>query len=363
MNLDDSTRFDELDPSDMLARIGELPQQCRAAWALAQGLELPPDYRTVRHVVVLGMGGSAIGGALLQGLVAGECAVPITIVRDYTLPAFVRGSEYLVIGCSYSGNTEETLLALGEALAQGIRPSVVTTGGKLAALAQEQGLPLVRFDYQSQPRAALGYSFILLLGLFYRLGLVRDYSADLAEAIQVMEMWQAEIGPQVPTAHNAAKALAGQIMGRLPVVYGAGFLAAVANRWKTQFNENSKQWASFEVLPELNHNAVVGLGLPQAVREQVIVLMLRSNLDYPRVQVRWDVTRELLQREHVVNETLQGRGKSALAHMLSLIHFGDYVSFYLAMLNGVDPTLIDAIAFLKQRLAEAGAASPLDSAG
>jgi len=299
------------------------------------------------------MGGSAIGGALLQGLVAGECPVPITVVRGYTLPAFARGPGTLVIGCSYSGNTEETLSAFEEALERRALPVAVTTGGKLAALAQEEGIPLVRFDYRSQPRAALGYSFTLLLGLLCRLGLLRDYSADLEEAARVMEEWQAEIRPQVPTARNAAKRLASQIAGRLPVVYGAGVLAAVANRWKTQFNENGKHWTFFEVLPELNHNAVVGFGNPQSVRERTIVLMLRSSLDHPRVQVRWEVTRELLLREGVVAEEVQGRGESHLAHMLSLIHFGDYVSFYLAMLNEVDPTPVETIAFLKQRLAEA----------
>ena len=355
MNLDDHARFGELDPSNMLERIGELPQQCRAAWVLAQGLELPPAYEAVRHIAILGMGGSAIGGALLQGLVDGECAVPITIVRGYTLPAFIRGPDYLTIGCSYSGNTEETLSAFGEALERDVLPAVVTTGGKLAALAQEKGIPLLRFDYQSQPRAALGYSFILLLGFFCRLGLVRDYSADLEEAARVMEEWQVEIGPEIPTERNAAKSLAGRLADRLPVVYGAGFLAAVANRWKTQFNENSKHWSFFEVLPELNHNAVVGFGIPQAVREQAVVLMLRSSLDHPRVQVRWDATQELLLREGVVTETLQGRGESHLAHMLSLIHFSDYVSFYLGLLNGVDPTPVETIAFLKRRLAEAGA--------
>ena len=354
MNLDDSTRFSELDPSGMIERIGELSQQCQAAWALAQGLELPPDYEAVRHVVILGMGGSAIGGALLQGLVAGECAIPITVVRGYTLPAFVRGADYLVVGCSYSGNTEETLSAFGQALERGTRPLVVTTGGKLAALAREKGLPLVRFDYQAQPRAALGYSFTLPLGICCRLGLLRDYSADLAEAIRVMEEQQAEIAPAVPTARNAAKRLASQIAGRLPVVYGAGFLAAVANRWKTQFNENSKHWAFFETLPELNHNAVVGLGIPQTVREQTVVLMLRSNLDHPRVQLRWQVTGELLRREGVMAEEVQGRGDSCLAHTLSLIHLGDYVSFYLGMLNSADPTPVETIVFLKQRLAECG---------
>ena len=353
MNLDDPTRFSELDPHGMLGRINELPQQCQAAWTLAQRLELPPAYEAVRHAVILGMGGSAIGGALLQGLVAEECAVPFTIVRDYTLPAFVRGPDYLVIGCSYSGNTEETLSAFGEALERGTCPVVVTTGGKLAALAQEKGIPLVRFDYRAMPRAALGYSFTLPLGICCRLGLLRDYSADLAETVQMMEEWQVEIGPDVPTTGNAAKHLAGQIAGRLPVVYGAGFLVTVANRWKTQFNENSKHWAFFEPLPELNHNAVVGFGIPRTVREQTIVLMLRSSLDHPRVQARWQVTRELLLREGVVAETLQGRGESRLAQMLSLIHFSDYVSFYLAMLNGVDPTPVESIAFLKQRLAEA----------
>ena len=363
MNLEDPARFSELDPDGMLERISELPQQCRAAWRLAQGLDLPSAYGAVQHVVILGMGGSAIGGALLQGLVAGECAAPITIVRDYEPPAFVRGPDCLVIACSYSGNTEETLSALGQALDRGTRSVVVTTGGKLAALAQERNIPLVRFDYQSQPRAALGYSFTLLLGLFCQLGLVRDYSADLEEAIQVIEAWQAEIGPEVPTARNAAKSLAGRLADRLPVVYGAGFLAAVANRWKTQFNENGKHWAFFEVLPELHHNAVVGLGIPQTVRESVLVLMLRSNLDDPRVQVRWEVTQELLLRQRVAAETLRGRGESRLAQMLSLIHFDDYVSFYLAMLNGVDPTPVETIAFLKRRLAEAEVASPLDRAG
>lgn len=353
MNLDDPNSFETLDPDGMLARIGELPQQCRNAWELTRNLDLPPAYREVQRAVVLGMGGSAIGGALLEGLVSGECYVPVVIVRDYSIPTFVRGPETLVVASSYSGNTEETLIALQEALERGTLSIAITTGGRLASLAQEKGIPLLRFDYRSQPRAALGYSFTLLLGLFSRLGLVRDYSDDLTEAIEVMEAWQAEIAPQVPTAQNAAKGLAERLVNRLPVIYGAGFLAPVANRWKTQFNENSKHWAFFEVLPELHHNAVVGLGIPASVRDMVTVLMLRSDLDHPRVRVRWDITAELLAREGVTCETFYGRGKSRLAQMLSLIHFNDYVSFYLAMLNGVDPTPVRTIAFLKQRLAEA----------
>lgn len=353
MNLDDKSIFDEFDPENMLDRVSELPQQCQMAWQQAQDLDLPADYGDVQHIVAVGMGGSAIGGALLQGLVADACDIPITVVRDYTLPAFVDGPDTLVIGCSYSGNTEETRTAFGQALERGARTMVITTDGKLGALAEEEDIPLVRFDYQSQPRAALGYSFVLLLGVAWHLGLIRDYTADIEEAARVMEDWQAEIGPDVPTAENAAKQLAQQIEGQIPVIYGAGFLAAVANRWKTQFNENAKHWAFFEVLPELNHNAVVGFGIPSVARDNTIALMLRSSLDHPRVQKRWDVTGELLAREGVDAEEIHGRGESALSQTLSLIHFGDYVSFYLAMLNEVDPTPVETIAFLKQRLAKA----------
>jgi glucose/mannose-6-phosphate isomerase len=230
----------------------------------------------------------------------------------------------------------------------------ITTGGKLADLAQGAGAPVVQFDYESQPRAAIGYSLVLLLGLMHQLRLVRDYSGDVAESVEVMRVWQNEIGAGVPAARNAAKHLAGRIKRRLPVVYGAGFLAAVANRWKTQLNENAKQWAFFEVLPELNHNAVVGLAIPDVIRGSSVVLMLRSSLDPQRIKERWDVTHELLTREDVATEEVYGRGDSALAQILSLIHIGDYVSFYLAMLNEIDPTPVESIAFLKKRLAELG---------
>ena len=351
-NLDDVATYEELDPSEMRERMAELPQQCRDAWALSQRLDLPAAFRQVRRVVILGMGGSAIGGALLAGLAAHECPVPILSVGGYELPAHV-GPDSLVVASSYSGNTEETLSALHQALERGCPVVALTTGGKLAAIAEEKDFPLIRFDYRSPPRAALGYSFTLLLGLLHHLGFLRDYGPDLQEAIEVMEAWQQEILPQVPTPRNPAKRLAGQLVGRLPVVYGAGFLAPVARRWKGQFNENGKNWAFWEELPELNHNAVVGYGLPEGVREQVSVLLLRSSHDHPRVQIRWEATQELLLQEGVMVDTVWGRGESRLAQMLSLIHFGDHVSLYLAMLNGADPTPVPPIDRLKRRLAEA----------
>ena len=198
----------------------------------------------------------------------------------------------------------------------------------------------------------MGYSFTLLLGALWRLGLLRDYGADVDEACEVMLQWQDELKPEVWTDTNPAKQMAWNLIDRAPVVYGAGFLSAVARRWKGQFNENSKNWAAWDELPELNHNAVVGYGLPDSVREHVAVIMLRSSYDHPRIKARWGVTLDLLQKEDISVYPLDGLGRSKLAQMLSLIHFGDYASYYLAMLNRTDPTPVRSIDYLKQRLAQ-----------
>ena len=337
----------------MLAHIRAFPQHCRVAWERIREWPYPADWEGIRHVVITGMGGSAIGGTLVQGLVAGDTQVPISVWRDYGLPAYVQGPEYLVVACSYSGNTEETLSAFREALQRGATTAAITTGGELARLARTGDGTLVTFDYQSEPRAALGHSFSHLLGVVSRALSEPDYTDDVKEAVQIMQNWQDEIAPEIPVDANAAKQLAMRAHGRQLLALGAGYLSGVANRWKTQFNENAKHWAAFEVLPELNHNTVCGLGIPEAVRDHTLAAMLRSPADPPRLEARWDVTTQLFAREGVDSETVYGRGESALSQMLSLIHFGDFASFYLALLNGVDPTPVDSIAFLKQRLAEA----------
>jgi glucose/mannose-6-phosphate isomerase len=354
MDLDNTRSYKSVDTLGMLDHIRALPQQCADAWALAQTVSLPDAYRRVRHVVIVGIGGSAMGATAVQGLVAAECRAPISVVRDYVLPGFAQGSDYLVIGCSYSGNTEETLSAMREAFGRGALPLAITTGGHLAALAREQKAPLVRYGYQSQPRAALGYPLILLLGVCWRLGLVDDHSAYVAEAVREMRAWGKDVDADVPTARNEAKRLALRISNKLPVVYGAGHLYAVANRWKTQFNENTKYWSYFEPMPELQHNSVVGFDSVQPVGQETIVLMLRSSRDHARVKIRYVVTAEMLAQSNVAVDEIHARGDRPLAQMMSLIHFGDYVSYYLALLNDTDPTPVDAIAYLKRRLSEEG---------
>ena len=348
-DLDAPTSFARLDPQGMLACIADLPRQCEVAWEKAQSVDLPDEYRDVDQIVILGMGGSAIGGDLLRALLIAESPIPIIVHRDYGLPAFAD-ERTLVIACSYSGNTEETLGGFESAVQREARVASITTGGELERRTRERGLPLCLYHYRSQPRAALGYSLTLLLGIVQRLGLIEDKSADVGQAASVMRYWQQEIGPSVPTGENAAKQLAHRLFRRLPVVYAAEHLSEVARRWKGQFNENAKSWGVFDVLPELNHNSVVGYPSPHDLRQLAHVIMLTSTLNHPRVRLRFDITRELLERHGFAWESVDARGSSPLAQVLSTIHFGDFVSYYLAMLYEVDPWSIGSIDLVKARL-------------
>ena len=351
-DLDSPERFAALDCEGMLRSIADLPQQCEDTWTRARLMRLPDGYGQVQEAVIVGLGGSAIGGDLLRGLLVQECSIPLTVHRDYLVPASVdRGT--LVIVCSYSGNTEEALVGFDSARRKGARLVCITTGGELEHRAIEHGAYLCSYRYDAQPRAALGYALMFLLGVAQSLGWIKDKSADVAEAVAVMRQWQSEIKESVPVAENAAKGLAQRLYGRVPVVYGAEHLGAVARRWKGQFNENAKSWAMFDVLPELNHNSVVGYPLPKGWTDLAYVVLLTSTLNHPRVRLRFEITRELLQRYGFAHETIQARGNSALAHVLSTVHFGDYVSYYLAILYGVDPWSIGNIEFVKKRLEQA----------
>jgi glucose/mannose-6-phosphate isomerase len=349
INLDDVTALAELDREGMLGHVAALPGQCGDAWASMRSLELPAGYMQVNKVLIAGMGGSAIGGDLAAAVAASSSAVPILVHRDYELPAYVD-DQTLVIGSSYSGNTEETVSAFRAAHERGCPLLAITTGGELARLARQWRMPLVSFDYRSQPRAALGYSFVSLLGVLRALGAVDDLSSDLEEALALLDAQGAELAPDVPLAQNLAKQLAQELHGHLPIVVGVGSLAPVARRWKTQFNENSKGWAYFEVLPEMDHNALSGGHSPVEMAARVRVLFLQSKGSHPRNRLRVDLTRQILEEQGVVCHKVAIPGESPLAQILAAVQWGDYVSCYLAALYGSDPTDIGAIIGLKQKM-------------
>jgi len=346
--LDAPEIYRELDPAGMGQHISGLPEQCREAWERAQEFSLPPDYRDFDRITLSGMGGSAIGGDLLQGLCAAE-GVAVEVYRDYSPPPSQDGRT-LSIFCSHSGKTEETVSAFEASLNTPSKKLAVTGGGRLAELAREQGIPVFTIACPAPPRASLGYTFVALVGLVQKAGLLKDKSEEMAGAIRTLEGMRERLGPEVPAEANAAKRLARLLQGKFPVIYGAGFLSGVARRWKTQINENGKAWAFFDLLPELNHNSVVGFRLPAELLSGLYVIFLASPLLHPRVRLRYDLTTRLLQEAGVAYWVCEGEGEGLLSQMMSLIYLGDWVSYYLAMLYRVDPSPTPAIDFLKAEL-------------
>jgi glucose/mannose-6-phosphate isomerase len=342
-------RIHAADPEGMLARIKELPLQVRDAWAISQRAQIPPAHADVRNVVVSGMGGSAIGGDLAAALVAGELRVPMTVHRDYGLPGYV-GRDSLVISSSYSGNTEETLSGFEEARKRGAKIVVITTGGRLAELAASAGVPTIAFSYKAPPRATLGYSLTLVLGTLAKMSLVRDMSGEVESALTDVAKLQERVHEGART--NDAKKLAIALAGRIVFVYGAGVMGVMARRVKGQWNENAKNWSAFDVLPELDHNAVVGFPHPSIAKQSLAVLILRSSQDSGRHRIRWEVTKELLDQAGIEHHSLELPGSSALSEVLQMTYMTDHVSFYLALLNGADPSPNKSIDHLKERLAK-----------
>jgi glucose/mannose-6-phosphate isomerase len=351
VNLDDMALYPKTDPDGMLARIKELPIQYEQAWQAVQSFKIPAAYHNVNKIVVLGMGGSAIGADLMRTFVQEESKVPVIIYRDYGLPAFID-KDTLVIVSSYSGNTEETLSGFELALKTGAKIIAITTGGKVADLAAKNGLPVFKITYQAQPRAALGFSFIPTLGVLQNLGFIKDKTADIAEAVKVLRKMETRLDEKSPEKSNLAKQIAQRLFGNLPVIYGAGIASEIARRWKGQVNENAKAWAFYEIFPELNHNATVGFPHPLEVVSKIRVIMLRSGLYNPRVKLRYEVTSGLLKQAGVAYEYVDAEGSSTLAQMSSLISLGDHVSYYLAMLYQVDPSPVKVINYLKEQLAK-----------
>lgn len=342
MNLDNLNHLKSLDAQNFIRDIDTLPDQVAAGWRLGQLFKLHNNHGAITNVILAGMGGSAIGGALTQALVTHESRVPVTIWRDYNLPAFA-GLNTLVICSSYSGNTEETLNACESALTRGAKLLVITTGGKLAALAKKHGIPIWGFEHQGQPRAAIGLSFMFLLAALMKLGLVSDKSADVAEAVQAMRKQQEALRAHVPTAHNPAKHLAGQLRDRLGMILASEYLAPVARRWKGQINRVAKSNAVCDELPEMSHNIATGLVHPEALASKHLIIFLRSRHDQPRNRLRGELTRGIYLKAGFNTDTIEAAGQSPLANMLTALHYGDYVAYYLAMAYDTDPSPVSQL--------------------
>lgn len=333
----------------MHGAIAAFPDHLREGWRRGEAAEaFGLDVRALDGIVVCGMGGSAIGGDLMRTLAEASAPVPVHVVRGYALPGWV-GEKTLVVASSYSGGTEETLSAFAEARARGAVRVVIASGGDLMAQAEREGLPRVTIPGGLQPRAALGYSFGVLLRLGRALGLFALLDADFEAAA-----WEAAERARRYAEGGAARDLADQLHGRLPVVYsGTALLEAVNLRWRTQLHENAKLLAYGNLFPELNHNEIVGFeATPEAVLARLAVVALRDREEHPQVQRRFEITRGIVAPRVALWHEAETEGETRLGRLLSLVQLGDWVSYWLAMAQGVDPTPVESIQQLKATLAE-----------
>lgn len=349
--LEDAAAIARRDPGKMLAAIAAFPDQMRTAWKLSRDVTVPDRYRATTAVAVLGMGGSAVCGDLVRATFSERLRVPIISVRDYELPEWV-GQSTLVVAVSHSGATEETITALSTALERRCPVAVITTGGPIGGVAARADLPRLTFPNETPPRAALGYTMLLLAGLLERSGFLDLDDAEVEEAIAAAATVAASCAADVPARTNLAKQLAWSLLDRLPVVEGSGFMAAVARRWKTQFNENSNSAAAAEELPEATHNTVVGYEQPETMRDHQYVVFLAGSGDAPRNRERMRLSIELLKAANIDFQRVSFDGPGRLAQACSAISLGDYVSFYLALLYGVDPSKTEALTLVKQALGD-----------
>jgi glucose/mannose-6-phosphate isomerase len=338
-----------IDTSNMYTLIKNFPQQVEEAIAIGNAAKLKLNVSKVQNVVLNGLGGSAIGGDLLKSYLAGELTIPFLVNRHYALPKFV-GKSTLVIISSYSGNTEETTAAFKEALKRGAKILCISSGGEVTKIARKHKLPLIVIPGGLPPRAALGYSFFPLLIALGKLGLIRNKAKDIKEALAILKTKSDEYGSPDP-ASNRSIQLAEQLQNRIGVVYSSvERFDAVATRWRGQMAENGKSLMFGHVLPEMNHNELVGWKALTNQMRDMQVIMLRDKDDHPRVRIRMDVTRGVI-AEHTTHLTeVWSEGQSLLARIFSLAYLGDWTSFYLAILHGIDPSPVRVIDFLKEEL-------------
>lgn len=336
------------DNSDMRNLLVKFPQQVEDAVRIGRKAKVSIKGSTITDITLTGLGGSAIGGDLLRSYLADKLRIPFTVNRHYFLPKFVNKNS-LVIVSSYSGNTEETIAAHKDAIQRKAKVLCISSDGETESLAKKFKQPFIRIPKGYPPRAALGYSFFTVLVALSKIKLVAIKDADIKETIALLKKKSkvySSLGKQ-----NRALQLAKILYGKLPIVYSSADRFDIVNlRWRGQLAENAKVLAFGHVLPEMNHNELVGWKVLKRHMREMVVLLLRDKSDHPRVQIRMDIT-EAIVREFAGNVIdVHSEGTSLLARMFSLIYLGDWVSFYLAILNGVDPTPVKVIDFLKNEL-------------
>ena len=347
--LPDMAKLKTIDESDMLHLLLSFPEQFNKSRVIGEQTDIKPnDKHQFKNILFVGMGGSAIAGDLVIAGIGDEVNMPMSVIRDYSVPNYVDKSTLIFI-LSYSGNTEESLSAYQDAVKKNAYIICITSGGTLAEWAKRDNFPLFTIPGGQPPRTAIGYLSIPMIIALSRLEIISDKSKELDETYQLLiqkaQLYHPKNNP------NPAMELSEKIVNKLPIIYcSAGLMEVVAMRWKCQFSENAKTLAFYNIFPELNHNEIVGWEMLKEIFSNFQIIYLHDKDDYYRIQKRMEITKKIFEQESLSLVELNSEGESRLARLFSLIYLGDMISYYLAIHYDVDPTPIEKIQFLKEQL-------------
>ena len=349
--LDDLDLIAKLDSLDMLAEAESFADKMIAARHIGQSVTGLPDGIGIDSVVVLGMGGSGSSGDLLRALVEPRLPVPFGVVKSYgPLPEWI-GRNALVLTVSYSGNTEETLAAFEEAHLRGARIVCISAGGGLAGRAGEYGAAYIGVPAGLQPRAAVAFLMVPLLVVLARIGLVPDPGDDIEESVALLAEMAPRCDRKTPAVENPAKDLAARLAGKVPLLYGGpGIGVAIARRFKCELNEYAKAHAFYNEIPEMNHNEIVGWTKAAEIGGNYVAVWFADAGDDERVRLRWQITRNLIERAGADIVEIRSQGESPLARLASLLYITQLAAIYTGIIHRVDPGPVDVIEELKQQL-------------
>lgn len=353
MNLNSAAEIEKYDIGKVLRSIKELPLQVEQAWEEMSKINLPEKYKDARQVVICGMGGSALGGRMVDSLYSEAVRGPIEVYTGYHVPQYADGKT-LVILSSYSGNTEETIDCFYEALEKNSLVFGLSAGGKLAELLRKEDLPNYIFEPKhnpsGQPRMSLGYSFTSILALLNRTGFITITEEAIKTTILSLKDFISEYGAGSASEKNIAKKLADDLFGKLPVLIASEHLLGVAHAFKNQLNENSKTFSLLFEIPELNHHLMEGLKNPSRAREILKFLFFESNLYSDGVCKRYPLTREVVEKNGYSYNVYPLRSSTKLEQVFEVLALGSFVSFYLAYLYQEDVSKIPWVDYFKEKL-------------
>lgn len=351
--LDDITIIRKLDEGGVLAAIKRMDEQVGQAWNEMQTIQIPEEYKNIRNIVLSGMGGSALGGRIVDALTNSIIRAPFEISTEYSIPNYVN-EDTLVILSSYSGNTAETLSAAEKAYEKKAKIFIIATGGKLAEFAKQKNIPAYIYDPKenpsNQPRMALGYSITAVIGLLNRLAIVSISEMEIQTIIKLMGDNCIEFSEENDITRNEAKNLALKIKSKIPVLIASEHLVGSIHAYKNQLNENSKTFSLSFDIPELNHHLMEGLRFPPQLKENLLFVFINSDLYSEDIKKRYPLTQDVVEKNEIPSINIYLTGKTKLEQIYEILVLGSFVSFYIAVLYGIDPTPIPWVDYFKSKL-------------